>query len=47
MAMKNAYGYTLLELAIVLMILALLVGGILKWQELDDTQAPVSTSSQV
>lgn len=37
--MKRMPGYTLLELAIVLMVLALLVGGILKWQEMGDRQA--------
>ncbi len=30
--MKPMHGYTLLELAIVLVVLALLVGGILMWQ---------------
>lgn len=51
MTMKNVHGYTLLELALVLMILALLVGGILKWQEMGDDGAeplaPISPSSQV
>lgn len=49
--MKTIHGYTLLELAIVLMILALLVGGILKWQEMgdnaEDMRTPISSSSQV
>lgn len=43
--MKHAHGYTLLELAIVLMVLALLVGGILKWQDAEDSHPPPSTSS--
>ena len=38
--MKHVHGYTLLELAIVLMVLALLVGGILKWQDVEDSPAP-------
>jgi prepilin-type N-terminal cleavage/methylation domain-containing protein len=36
--MKRLPGYTLLELAIVLMVLALLVGGILIWQDVGDRQ---------
>jgi prepilin-type N-terminal cleavage/methylation domain-containing protein len=36
--MKRMHGFTLLELAIVLMVLALLVGGILKWQDTMDRQ---------
>ena len=38
--MKRLYGFTLLELAIVLMVLALLVGGILKWQSVEASPAP-------
>lgn len=38
--MKHAHGYTLLELAIVLMVLALLVGGILKWQDVEGSPTP-------
>jgi prepilin-type N-terminal cleavage/methylation domain-containing protein len=38
--MKRIHGFTLLELAIVLMVLALLVGGILKWQDTVD-RAPL------
>lgn len=42
--MKHAHGYTLLELAIVLMVLAMLVGGILKWQDMEDAPTPPSPS---
>lgn len=44
--MKRMHGYTLLELAIVLMVLALLVGGILKWQDAQEapTAAPPALS---
>jgi len=34
--MRKRYGFTILELAIFLMVLALLVGGILKWQDWSD-----------
>lgn len=39
-AMKRIHGYTLLELAIVLIVLALLVGGLLKWETTDSPQPP-------
>lgn len=38
--MKRIHGYTLLELAIVLIVLALLVGGLLKWETTDSPQPP-------
>jgi prepilin-type N-terminal cleavage/methylation domain-containing protein len=41
--MKRTHGYTLLELAIVLMVLALLVGGILMLQDGEDAQPLQST----
>lgn len=41
--MKHTHGYTLLELAIVLMVLALLVGGILMLQDGEDAQPLQST----
>ncbi len=44
---KNAKGFTLVELAIVLMIIGLLIGGILKGQELITNARIVSTASQV
>jgi len=36
--MKRMHGYTLVELAIVLMVIALLVGAVLKWQDMGDSQ---------
>ena len=38
--MKRIPGFTLIELAILLMVLALLVSGILKLQELSDPHIP-------
>ncbi len=37
-SMKRMHGYTLVELAIVLMVIALLVGAVLKWQDMGDSQ---------
>jgi prepilin-type N-terminal cleavage/methylation domain-containing protein len=37
--MKRLHGYTLVEIAIVLLVLALLLGGLLKWQSVEDGQA--------
>jgi prepilin-type N-terminal cleavage/methylation domain-containing protein len=37
--MKRPHGYTLLELAIVLILLALLFGALFKWQAADGGQA--------
>lgn len=40
--MKRMHGYTLLELAIVLLVLALLVGGLLKWQDAEQSPTPTA-----
>lgn len=42
--MKRAHGYTLIELAIVLMVLALLMGGLLKWQASEEALSPAPAS---
>lgn len=44
--MKHKYGFTLLELAIVLVTLALLVGGILMWQDMEEPPGPAPQTAQ-
>lgn len=42
--MKRAHGFTLIELAIVLVVLALLMGGLLKWQASEEALSPAPAS---
>lgn len=42
--MKREHGYTLIELAIVLMVLAILMGGLLKWQASEEALSPAPAS---